>query len=259
MPIMITPGLCAALVAILAASALMSGLSGFGFSAIGALCLWLLPPTLGVPLLMSLSTANQLMSIGQLKADMKPARDWWPHGPAAYLLGGLVGVPIGLAILHSLPTTILMLVIGGFLVAYAAYSMLRSESLHVPLKGGWLSSSLVGMAGGVIGGFTAFPGAPVVVWSGLRRLPKAESRAIVQPYILGLQVVSLALLAVERPETFGPSFWVLLAVTLPVVLPCTVLGVRLYRSLSDLNFRRVTFMLLGTSGFGLLIKAVLSP
>jgi hypothetical protein len=259
MPIVITPELCVALIAILAASALMSGLSGFGFSAIGAISLWLLPPTLGVPLLMSLSTANQLMSIGQLKADMKPARDWWPHGPAAYLLGGLVGVPIGLAILHSLPTTILMLVIGGFLVAYAAYSMLRSESLHVSLKGGWLSSSLVGMAGGVIGGFTAFPGAPVVVWSGLRRLPKAESRAIVQPYILGLQVVSLALLAVERPETFGPSFWVLLAVTLPVVLPCTVLGVRLYRSLSDLNFRRVTFMLLGTSGFGLLIKAVLSP
>jgi uncharacterized protein len=88
---------------------------------------------------------------------------------------------------------------------------------------------------------------------------RQESRAIVQPYILGLQVVSLALLALERRETFGPSFWVLLAVTLPVVLPCTVLGVRLYRSLSDLNSRRVTFMLLGTSGFGLLIKAVLSP
>ncbi len=75
MPIVITPGLCAALVAILATSALMSGLSGFGFSAIGAFCLWLLPPTLGVPLLMSLSTANQLMSIGQLKADMKPPRE----------------------------------------------------------------------------------------------------------------------------------------------------------------------------------------
>ncbi len=259
MPIVITPELCVALIAILAASALMSGLSGFGFSAIGAISLWLLPPTLGVPLLMSLSTANQLMSIGQLKADMKPVREWWPDGPAPYLLGGLAGVPIGLAMLHAMPTTILMLAIGGFLVAYAAFSMLRSESLRVPLGGGWLSSSLVGMAGGVIGGFTAFPGAAVVVWSGLRHQPKAESRAIVQPYILGLQVVSLTLLAVERPQTFGAAFWLLLAVTLPVVLPCTVIGVRLYRSLSDLNFRRVTFMLLGTSGCGLLLKAVLSP
>ena len=35
-----------ALVLILGLSAIMSGLSGFGFSAIGALCLWLLPPFL---------------------------------------------------------------------------------------------------------------------------------------------------------------------------------------------------------------------
>ena len=244
------------LAVILGASALMSGLSGVGFSAIGALSLWLLPPKLGVPLLMALSTANQLMSLGQLKADMKPLREWWPDGSAPYLLGGFVGVPVGLSILHSLPTSTLMLVFGGFLVVYAAYSMLKPESLHVEIKGGALSSSLVGMMGGVIGGFTAFPGAAVVVWSGLRRLPKTESRAIVQPYILGLQIVSLALLALQHPETFGPKFWTLLAICVPIVLPGTLLGVNLYKSLSDINFRRVTFLLLGTSGLGLLLKAV---
>jgi hypothetical protein len=111
------------------------------------------------------------------------------------------------------------------------------------------------MTGGVLGGFTAFPGAAVVVWSGLRQLPKNESRSIVQPYILGLQLVSLALLAVEHPETFGPTYRALLVITVPIVLPCTLLGVTVYKSLSDLNFRRITFMLLGTSGLGLLIKA----
>src|ERR1700722_17174501 len=136
MPIVITPELCVALIAILAASALMSGLSGFGFSAIGAICLWLLPPKLGVPLLMSLSAANQLMSIGQLKADMKPIRHWWPDGPAPYLVGGLAGGPVGLLILHSLPTETLMAIIGAILVAYAAYSLLRGERLHVWPKGG---------------------------------------------------------------------------------------------------------------------------
>lgn len=244
------------LAVILGASALMSGLSGFGFSAIGALCLWLLPPKLGVPLLMSLSTANQLMSLGQLKADLKPIREWWPDGPAPYLLGGFVGVPLGLTILHSLPTSTLMIIFGGFLVIYAAYSMLKPASLHVEIKGGPMSSSLVGLVGGVIGGFTAFPGAAVVVWSGLRQLPKRESRSIVQPYILGLQIVSLAMLAVQRPETFSRTFWTLLAISIPVVLPGTLLGVNLYKSLSDVNFRRVTFLLLGTSGFGLLVKAV---
>jgi uncharacterized protein len=248
-------GTLLALVCILGASAIMSGLSGFGFSAIGALCLWLLPPKLGVPLLMTLSSANQLMSLGQLKADLKPLREWWPDGPAPYLLGGFVGVPAGLAILHSLPTSTLMAIFGGFLIIYATYSMLKPESLHVSRRSSWRSSVLVGMAGGVIGGFTAFPGATVVVWSGLRRLPKRESRSIVQPYILGLQLVALAMLAAERPETFGRTYWALLLVTVPVVLPCTLLGVNLYKSLSDINFRRITFMLLGTSGLGLLIKA----
>jgi uncharacterized membrane protein YfcA len=243
------------LVCILGLSAIMSGLSGFGFSAIGALCLWLLPPKLGVPLLMTLSSANQLMSLRQLKSDLKPLRQWWPDGPAPYLLGGLIGVPVGLSILHGLPTARLMAVFGSFLLVYAAYSMLKPERLHVPRTGGWPAASLVGMAGGVIGGFTAFPGATVVVWSGLRQLPKNESRSIVQPYILGLQLVSLGMLAVEHPETFSPTYWALLVITVPIVLPCTLLGVNLYKSLSDINFRRVTFMLLGTSGLGLLIKA----
>jgi uncharacterized membrane protein YfcA len=254
----LTPLELALLVMILAASALMSGLSGFGFSAVGGLCLTLLPPQLGVPLLMSLSAANQVMSLGQLRTDMTPVRHWWPDGPAPYLLGGLAGVPVGLAILKSLPTTALIAVFGAVLVAYAAYSLLRPGGAARRVGGGWLASSLVGATGGVIGGFTAFPGAPVVVWSGLRRLPKQESRAIVQPYIFILQLLAIGLLALQRPQTFGPAYWALLAITIPVVLPCTLLGVNLYRSLSDINFRRITFLLLGASGAGLLLKAAVS-
>ena len=234
----------------------MSGLSGFGFSAIGALCLWLLPPKLGVPLLMTLSTANQLMSVGQLKADMRPLKEWWPGGPGPYLLGGALGVPIGIQILHGLPSGYLMLVFGTFLVGYSVYSMLKPDAVKLEHKGGWFSSSIVGALGGVIGGFTAFPGAAVVVWTGLHKMDKLTSRAIVQPYILGMQLLSLTLLAIQHPETFSPTFWVLLLILIPVVLPGTMLGVRLYRTLSDVNFRRVSFCLLGVSGLGLLIKAV---
>jgi hypothetical protein len=51
------------------------------------------------------------------------------------------------------------------------------------------------------------------------------------------------------------SIGLLVAITVPVVLPCTLLGVKLYRQMSDVNFRRVTFILLGVSGLGLLVKA----
>jgi hypothetical protein len=45
------------------------------------------------------------------------------------------------------------------------------------------------------------------------------------------------------------SIGLLVAITVPVVLPCTLLGVKLYRQMSDVNFRRVTFILLGVSGW----------
>ena len=241
---------------VLALSALMSGLSGFGFSAIGAISLSVLPPTLAVPLLMALSSANQLMSIRQLRRDLKPLREWWPTGAAPYLLGGLAGVPLGVAILHDLPTQTLMIVFGGFLISFAAYSVLKPDRLSVQVESGWLISALVGMTGGVIGGFTAFPGAMVVIWCGLRRMPKGETRSIVQPYILVLQILSLSTIAAQHPETFGRPFWELLFFTMPIVLPFTLLGVTIYKSVSDINFRRIAFTLLGTSGAGLFLKGI---
>lgn len=250
-----SPGVLVALGIILFFSGLMSGLSGFGFSAIGALCLWLLSPKFGVPLLMSLSIANQMMSLGQLKADLLPWRQWWRLGPTPYLLGGLFGVPIGLSILHNLPTANLMFLFGSFLVAYAIYCLCKPKSLKLEIKDKPVISGAVGLLGGVVGGFTAFPGAAVVVWGGLRHLSKRESRSIVQPYILGLQIISLLFIAVQHPQTFTSNFWALFIYAVALVLPGTLLGVNLYRQISDVNFRKVTFLLLGLSGIGLLAKA----
>jgi uncharacterized membrane protein YfcA len=252
----LTPLSVVILIVIFAASAVMSGLSGFGFSAVGALCLIMLPPKLGVPLLMTLSAANQMMSLAQLRGDLKPVRDWWSGGPGPYLLGGMAGVPIGLSILHSLPTKNLMLVFGGLLVLYSIYSLAWPVA-RVMVRDHWIASALVGLSGGVIGGFTAFPGAPVVVWSGLRHLPKQESRAIVQPFIFVLQILSIMIIAIKQPDTFGKQYWDLLLVTTPVVFMGTLFGVRLYRALSDMNFRRISFILLGVSGAGLLMKAAM--
>jgi uncharacterized protein len=243
---------------ILCVSGLMSGLSGFGFSAVGSLCLIFLPPKLAVPLLMALSTANQLMSLGQIREDLpKSWADAWPAGSAPYILGGVVGVPLGVWLLNHLPAQKLMLVFGVILIAYSIYSLAKSAAHKTRGTGGAASGMAVGFIGGTVGGFTAFPGAAVVVWTGLRNLPKRVSRAIVQPYILVLQIVSLATNAYAHPATFGRRFWLLLAITLPVVLPGTIAGVALYKRISDVNFKRITFMLLGVSGVGLLVKVLL--
>jgi hypothetical protein len=237
-------------------SGVMSGLSGFGFSAIGATTLLLLQPILQVPLFQTLSTGNQLLSAGQLREDMpKSWKDVWA-GPGPCMLGGVIGVPIGIWLLSHLPAAQLMTVFGTLLVAYAVYSIFKPSSFKLRGFDGTKSGAAVGFLGGVVGGFTAFPGAAVVVWTGLRGLPKARHRAIVQPYIIMSQIYSLGLVAWLHPSYLSARFWLLLALTFPAVVPGTLSGLAIYKQMSDLNFKRVTYLLLGVSGMALLAKTL---
>jgi hypothetical protein len=61
-----------ALAVILFAAGMMSGLTGFAFSAIGALTLFLLAPITAVPLLQALSACNQMLSVGKLRPRWTP-------------------------------------------------------------------------------------------------------------------------------------------------------------------------------------------
>jgi uncharacterized protein len=244
----------AAVMAIIFFSGVMSGLSGFGFSAIGAASMIFLPPVLQVPLLQALSTGNQFLSIGQLREEMPKSLKELRAGPGPCLMGGVVGVPIGIWLLFHLPAARLMSIFGVLLAAYAVYSLLKPASLK--LRGcdsRWWGTG-VGFLGGVVGGFTAFPGAAVVVWTGLRGLPKAQHRAIVQPYIILSQIYSLVLVALLHPAYLNTRFWLLLVLSLPVVVPGTLTGLAIYRRTSDVNFKRISFVLLGISGFTLLAK-----
>lgn len=244
----------ASIEAIVFFSGVMSGLSGFGFSAIGAASLLLLAPVVQVPLFQTLSTGNQLLSVGQLRKDMpKSWRQLWA-GPGPCMLGGAGGVPIGIWLLSHLPAARLTMMFGVLLVVYAAYSMFKPASFRLRGYGGPMWGVMVGFLGGAVGGFTAFPGAAVVVWTGLRGLSKQCHRAIVQPYIILSQVYSLALLAVLHPAYLNHTYWLLLGLTLPAVVPGTLTGLAMYRRMSDLSFKRVSYLLLGISGAALLGK-----
>jgi len=243
-----------AIEAILFLSGVMSGLSGFGFSAVGAATLLFVPPITEAPLLQTLSTGNQLLSVKQLRTDMPSSwRGFWA-GPGYCILGGVPGSYAGIWMLSHLPARQLMTVFGSFLVLYCAYSLFKPAGLKLRGFDGPVSSMIVGFIGAAFGGFTAFPGAAVVVWTALRELPKAQTRAIVQPYIIMCQLFSLALIALQHPQYLSHRYWALLLLTLPAVLPGTFSGVMLYRRISDVNFRRISFFLLGLSGLALLIR-----
>jgi uncharacterized protein len=234
----------------------VSGLSGFAFSAVAACILWLLPPLQAVPLLMLLSTCNQFVSIGSLRRDMRLIPSDNSEGAVPYIFGGLIGAPIGLLLLRSLPATEFAAGLGIFLTAYAVFSLLKRDGVRLGFSG-WRPAIAIGAAGGVIGGFSAFPGSMLVVYLDLLGKTKTETRGVVQPYILSLQVISLALLAVTSPAVFNRNYWLLFALTLPSVLAGTSVGVAVYQRISDINFRRTVLVLLIASGISLVIKALM--
>ena len=108
------------LLAIYGISAVFSGLSGFGFSAIGCLSLAILPPQVGVPMLMGLSLATQAFSFASLWGELRSHVSLGDahNGVMPYLVGGTAGMPVGLAI-HLLDVRYLIAILRLLLLCYS--------------------------------------------------------------------------------------------------------------------------------------------
>jgi uncharacterized protein len=232
----------------------VSGLAGFAFSAVAACVLWLLPPLQAVPLIMLLSTCNQLLSIGKLRREITLLSTPEREGALPYIIGGLAGVPAGVALLRGLPTSWFAGGLGLFLIVYSIFMLVMPGHARVTVSG-WKIAAVIGFLGGIVGGFSGFGASVIVVYLGLRKIDKSTTRGITQPFIVVMQLVSLGILAIVAPAIFDRFFWLLWMVTLPAVLLGTSTGVALYRRLSDHNFRRAVLLLLILSGASLVTKA----
>ena len=139
----------AALAIIYSIAALMSGFSGFGFSAIGALSFAVLPPAEAVTVLVSLSLLTQLSSISNIWGEMRLAKPSPFHPTAGVLpsvVGGAIGLPIGISLLKLWGAPSLMLAIGSFLLVYAAWAVFGKVQISARYDNP-VSSSIVGICG----------------------------------------------------------------------------------------------------------------
>ncbi len=225
------------------AGALVSGLAGFAFSAVaGALLLRLIEPAETVSLLLVCSLGAQLVSMANLRKSI----DWRQVLPL--VAAGLAGIPIGTHVLQVLPAATFAAAFGVFLVGYGAWMLVR-PALTIRC-GSRIPTLLSGFAGGVTGGAIAFPGALPTIWCCLQGVPKERQRGLIQPYILIMQVATIAYFSgvgIMTSETLLVSL-----VCAPVVLAGTWLGLCLYRRFSDAEFRQLVLVVLLTCGAMLL-------
>jgi len=227
---------------------IVASVAGFAFSAIaGALLIHLYPePVEMVRILLVCSITIQAYCTLMVANSVR----WRELAP--YLAGGLLAAPVGVFLLMRVSSTAYGLALGVFLVAYGAYSLAKPVAIRTaPSRG---LDAVVGALGGITGGLAAFPGAFTAMWCSARGFSKDAQRAICQPYIFFMQIVTLAMVEPMRPSGTGDltSLWVFV----PVSLLAASVGFRLFRGLSNAQFRVVLLTVLIASGAVLVLRSV---
>ena len=232
-----------ALVATAFVAAIVSGVAGFAFALVAAgVFMHLLPPSTAAAVLIASVVALQVWPIIWLRDAVRWPRLW------PFLAGGVVGVPAGIAVVDRIDPATFRALVGGFLVAYSAWMLVRRRPLLV--AAGRAADGAIGFVGGVMGGMAGFAGAVPTVWCGMRGWDKDEQRAVFQPYILVMQALALACLwAAGRIDREAVTVFALCA---PAMAVGVWLGLRLYRRVDDRLFRRIVLWLLLGSGLTLI-------
>jgi uncharacterized protein len=229
-------------------AAFLSGIAGFAFSAIcGAIIFHFRHDTVGVVQIMLVcSIANQALSVWILRRDIRL------RVLAPFVIGGIVGVPAGVWLLLDLNAATYVKGVGTIILAYGLYMLVRPP---IVLRRSTVAGDVAsGLIGGVIGGFTAIPGAAVSIWCSMKGWNKVAQRAVFQPFILLMQFAALAAIAMMHPRG-GPSAGIpaLAWACVPAGLFGTWWGLACFRRLTDRQFGVAINLLLIVSGAGLLL------
>ena len=226
----------------------VQGLSGFAFGMVAmSFWAWTVEPRLAA----AMSVFGALT--GQLLAAFSVRRKFHLTALLPFLLGGVLGIPVGVMLLPVLNVHWFKIVLGTVLVIWCPI-MLFSASIPRITNGGRFADGIAGWLGGIMGGIGGFTGMIPTLWCTLRGYEKDTQRTIIQNFNLGALIVTMAVYVGTGIVTTDmlPKF----AIVAPAMLIPTLLGTRVYLGISDLAFRRIVLSLLTLSGVAMLTAAV---
>lgn len=239
-------------IAIVVAGALVAGfvngLTGTGY-ALMALGFWLqaMSPVTAAPLVAICSVAGHLQALRSIWSGVRWPRLW------PFLVAGLLGVPIGTALLEQVRVQPLKFGVGVLLIFYSAWMGLVRRP-PVVAGGGRMADAAVGFVGGAMGGLASLSGPAPTIWVQLRGWNKNEQRGVNQPF--NMTVLATALLAAGVAGLLDRTFWIWAAITVPISLVGARLGLMLYGRVNDTAFRLLVLLLLALSGTTLIVTAL---
>jgi hypothetical protein len=221
------------------AGGFVSGLAGFG-TALMALGIWLyvLPPSAAVPLVLICSVVAQTATLPSMWKSFDLTLVW------PFLIGGLLGVPIGtMLVAHADPNAFKLTV--GILLLVFPVALYFSAPMAVEF-GGKIADGIVGFVGGILGGLAGLSGPPPILWASVRGWGKDERRGVFQTFNWTVLFAALCLQAASGLVARDVIWLAVLA--FPATVIGSWIGAKLYHALSDRNFRDIVLGMLFLSG-----------
>jgi len=230
------------------AAGFIQGLSGFAFGLTAmAFWAWVVAPQLAAPMVVFGSLLGQVLAVGSLRRGFDLRR------ALPFILGGVLGVPAGAALLPHIDQTVFKAVVGALLAVWCP-TMLCIRALPRIHHGGALADGAVGAIGGIMGGLGGLTGPAPTLWCALRGWDKDAQRAIFQSFNLVMHALTLSVYATSGLITAeARGMFVVIA---PAMVIPALIGARLYAGFSDATFRRLILILLLISGLVLLASSV---
>jgi hypothetical protein len=226
----------------------VQGLSGFAFSLLAlSLWAWALPPQIAAPLAVFGALLGQVASLVAVRGGFEVKRI------APLVVGGALGVPIGVFLLHNVDPARFKVAIGALLTLYSLFGLLAPNLPRVKVGGRGLDA-FVGLIGGVMGGLGGMSGSVPAMWTQLGGWKRDLRRATMQAYNIAMHTLTLA--AYARTGTLDATAFRLFIVVAPAMLIPSYIGAHFYHRFSERTFERVVLGLLLASGVALFVGGV---
>src|SRR5262245_50272214 len=171
-----------------------SGLAGFAMGfVVSGIWLHILTPVQTTALIVGYGLLTQGYGVW----NIRHALTW--ESTAPFIIGGMMGVPMGTILLTYLNPAYLRTGVGVLLVIYGTYGL--AQPTLKPLPSNRPIDAGVGLANGVLAGLTGLPGFIITVWCQLRGWKKDVQRAIFQPVMLTAMVANIVSLGIAGAIT----------------------------------------------------------
>jgi uncharacterized membrane protein YfcA len=231
-----------------AAAGFVQGLSGFAFAMCAmAFWAWTLDPQLAAVVVVGCSVVGQAITIVAARRGFNLKRT------LPFIVGGVLGVPVGVTILPLVDQVAFRAIVGGLLALFCPAMLFFGGRSHFA-KERPAANSGIGFIGGVLGGIGGFTGAVPTLWASLQAWSKDEQRAIIQWFNITMHLVTITGYGISGLITADRAKWLLVAI--PAMVIPSLLGAKLYTKISDVAFRRLILVILSATGIALLVSSV---